>query len=60
MSAAGWIAILTAAGTTIGALTALVIAVNKLFNSVPSHLVKPVETIQSPNPVAPVKPNMLP
>lgn len=60
MSAAGWIAILTTAGTTIGALTALVIAINKLFNSVPSHLVKPVDPIGKPSLIAPANPNTLP
>jgi len=60
MNTEALIAVLTAAGTTIGALTALIIAVNKLFNSVPSHLVKPVETIGKPNPVIPANPNMLP
>lgn len=60
MSAAGWVAVITAIGTTAGAITALVIAINKLFNSVPSHLVKPVDPIGKPSLIAPANPNTLP
>ena len=60
MNTASLIAVLTAAGTTIGALTALIIAVNKLFHSVPDHIVQPPEPIVNTNPVIPANPNTLP
>lgn len=60
MNTTGWIAVITAAGTTIGALTALVIAVNKLFHSVPSHTVQPAETPVIHEPAIPAKPDNAP
>lgn len=60
MNIAAWVTLIAALTTALGALTALIIAINGLRNSTPVVNGKPVEPPQVPAPVIPNNHNSAP